>query len=300
MAEIELKACPFCGGNAEHNGGGNSVYGRFWWAVGCTSCDISMHDQEVWDKAGSSKLDKDYPPQECFSRWNTRPIEDAKDTRIAELEAENKRFAGELVERDESIAELAKEVERLHNRVAEDFDYKLGMEDRLSEIIRFVFHIRRMHLVIESAVETKFGNNSKVYQEILLISETVNRLYQGYIDNPQTDDFSNSFTVIWYEHQRWSYGTFGGPEVKGPIGPIKHLGKEQKELLENPNDASEYADCMFLIMDAARRQGLGLQGLLKAMADKQKILWTRDYKADPNKPDEPVEHNRAAGGQGNG
>ncbi len=102
-----------------------------------------------------------------------------------------------------------------------------------------------------------------------------------------------SFAKIWQEHEDWSYDVFGGPDVKGPIGPIKHLGKEQKELLENPDDPSEYADCMFLIMDAARRQGLGLQGLLKAMADKQRILWARDYRADPNNPDEPVEHQRS-------
>lgn len=108
------------------------------------------------------------------------------------------------------------------------------------------------------------------------------------------EDAKLSFSAIWHEHEEWSFENFGGPEVKGPLGPIKHLGREQKELLENPDDPSEYADCMFLIMDAARRQGLGLQGLLKAMADKQKILWTRDYRADASNPDEPVEHNRVS------
>lgn len=102
-----------------------------------------------------------------------------------------------------------------------------------------------------------------------------------------------SFTDIWQEHERWSYETFGGPEIKGPLGPIIHLGKEQKELLANPEDRLEYADCMFLIMDAARRQGLGLEGLLQAMADKQAILWRRNYRPDPDNPDQPVEHDRS-------
>lgn len=68
----ELKPCPFCGGEAKHNEGGNSVYGRFWWSVGCSSCGVVMHDREVWKKDGSCILDENYPPKECMNRWNTR------------------------------------------------------------------------------------------------------------------------------------------------------------------------------------------------------------------------------------
>jgi hypothetical protein len=68
----ELKKCPFCGGEAKHNDGGNSVFGRFWWAVWCEECQIEMRDREVWDSSRAGYLHPDYPPQECFTRWNRR------------------------------------------------------------------------------------------------------------------------------------------------------------------------------------------------------------------------------------
>lgn len=72
MNTHELKPCPFCGGEASTNDGGNSVYGRFWWRVGCIECGIWMADPEVWEPNGTGKLDPDYPPQFCFDQWNTR------------------------------------------------------------------------------------------------------------------------------------------------------------------------------------------------------------------------------------
>ncbi|WP_102858266.1 Lar family restriction alleviation protein [Phaeobacter inhibens] len=72
MADLVLKPCPFCGGPACHNDGGDSVYGRFWWSVGCTSCGISFTDREFWSHGDQSKLDPNYPPKECFGRWNQR------------------------------------------------------------------------------------------------------------------------------------------------------------------------------------------------------------------------------------
>ena len=70
----ELKPCPFCGGKAKHNNGGNSTFGRFWWAVWCDTCQVEMRDLEVWDQSPErlGMLHPDYPPKECFTRWNTR------------------------------------------------------------------------------------------------------------------------------------------------------------------------------------------------------------------------------------
>ena len=68
MGIPELKPCPFCGGAAKHNDGGSSIFGRFWWAVGCTECDVVFRDREVWDENMRLKL----PPMECFERWNRR------------------------------------------------------------------------------------------------------------------------------------------------------------------------------------------------------------------------------------
>lgn len=64
-----LKPCPFCGGAASHNDGGNSTYGRLWWAVGCEDCGYSFSDREKWGEDGKLSL----PPKECFERWNIRP-----------------------------------------------------------------------------------------------------------------------------------------------------------------------------------------------------------------------------------
>lgn len=63
-----LKPCPFCGGPAVHNDGGNSVYGRLWWAVGCVECDVELSDRELWGAGARLEL----PPKECFERWNRR------------------------------------------------------------------------------------------------------------------------------------------------------------------------------------------------------------------------------------
>jgi hypothetical protein len=76
---IDLKPCPFCGSPASHNQGGNSVYGRLWWAVWCDPCQVEMRDLEVWDRSPDrpGMLHPDYPPKECFARWNNRAIGDA-------------------------------------------------------------------------------------------------------------------------------------------------------------------------------------------------------------------------------
>lgn len=80
----KLKPCPFCGGEAKHNDGGNSVYGRFWWRVGCTECSVILADREEWD--GSHLR---YPPMECVDRWNKRAGVAADDvTNLADYKAD--------------------------------------------------------------------------------------------------------------------------------------------------------------------------------------------------------------------
>lgn len=72
MTDI-LKPCPFCGGDAKHNDGGNSTYGRFWWAVWCDECEIEVRDRERWHPFDSENAGKlALPAKECFERWNRR------------------------------------------------------------------------------------------------------------------------------------------------------------------------------------------------------------------------------------
>ena len=68
----ELKPCPFCGGEAE------LCYSEV--DTFCRKCNV-MQETEL---------------------WNTRPIEDALNARIAELEAKNNR----LVELAEGLADM--------------------------------------------------------------------------------------------------------------------------------------------------------------------------------------------------
>jgi NMD protein affecting ribosome stability and mRNA decay len=73
----EIKACPFCGG-----------------AKICTEKGININ---YCDNCSA---------ESNIEQWNTRPIEDALNARIAELEAENNRLA-ELLHNELSSVEIA-------------------------------------------------------------------------------------------------------------------------------------------------------------------------------------------------
>ena len=87
MTAPELLPCPFCGGEASHNGGGGSRYGRFWWIVGCKTCDIWVSDPEIWDKKNPGMLDPAYPAKWCLAAWNRR----TPSPEVAALIAESRR-----------------------------------------------------------------------------------------------------------------------------------------------------------------------------------------------------------------
>jgi hypothetical protein len=86
------------------------------------------------------------------------------------------------------------------------------------------------------------------------------------------------FRDIYAAHAAWSRKTFGEDHERGPVGPLKHLIKEAEEAMENPSDPHEFADCMFLTMDAARRAGHDVNALLLAMVEKLEILNARTYR----------------------
>src|SRR5688500_7375797 len=58
---------------------------------------------------------------------------------------------------------------------------------------------------------------------------------------------------LWLDQAEWSQATFGSDDERGPIGALKHLAKEAVEAQAAPDDEEEYADCLLLILDAARR-----------------------------------------------
>ena len=78
---------------------------------------------------------------------------------------------------------------------------------------------------------------------------------------------------------------------RGPIGTLKHLAKEAKEAQDNPTDITEYADCLFLTIDAARRAGFSWRQLLQAAFNKLEVNKLRTW-PKPVASDEPIEHVR--------
>ncbi len=92
------------------------------------------------------------------------------------------------------------------------------------------------------------------------------------------------------DHAAWSQATFGSDLERGPIGPLKHLEKEAREAQANPDDAEEYADCLLLLLDAARRAGIKPLELIRAAQAKLEINRGRQWSLPVS--DEPVEHVR--------
>lgn len=76
--ELKLKPCPFCGGRAAFRGGTGAIL------AGCPYCNIHT----IYG----------YPSENAARIWNSRPAEDAKIARIAELEAERDRLREALKE----------------------------------------------------------------------------------------------------------------------------------------------------------------------------------------------------------
>mgnify|MGYP000063516732 CR=1 FL=1 len=99
MTAPELLPCPFCGGEASHNGGGGSCFGRFWWIVGCKTCDIWVSDPEIWDKKNPGMLDPAYPAKWCIAAWNRRTTSPEVAALIAEARREGWNAAIEAAEK---------------------------------------------------------------------------------------------------------------------------------------------------------------------------------------------------------
>lgn len=82
------------------------------------------------------------------------------------------------------------------------------------------------------------------------------------------------------EYPTWSDATFGGPELRDHRGALLHLKLEIDELIENPNDTSEWADCVLLLLDAARRKGHSPDDLFEFAYQKfqknKKRTWTQN------------------------
>lgn len=75
----ELKSCPFCGAKAEFSDL-SYLTGKPSWCISCTSSKCFAPHTDTCSK------------KEAVERWNNRPIEEALQKRITELEAERDRL----------------------------------------------------------------------------------------------------------------------------------------------------------------------------------------------------------------
>ena len=67
-----------------------------------------------------------------------------------------------------------------------------------------------------------------------------------------------------------------------PVSKLKHLREEVDELIEEPTDTMEWADCMILLIDAAKKAGHDMDDLYKFVNAKMEINKTRKW----GEPDE--------------
>ncbi|WNM27527.1 DUF550 domain-containing protein [Demequina capsici] len=92
-----------------------------------------------------------------------------------------------------------------------------------------------------------------------------------------------------YRQHGFSQVTFGPGERTA--GCIDHIRKEIKEIEENPDDLSEWADGIILHFDGAMRRGFTPQQILDAILDKQRVnegrIWP-DWRTQPL--DKAIEH----------
>lgn len=115
----------------------------------------------------------------------------------------------------------------------------------------------------------------------------------GYVENALRLHDKLSDLVV--DQSKWSQETFGSDQERGPVGALKHLEKEAREAYEAAQNAGnlgeELADCFLLLLDAMRRSGLKLEGLVDLA--KQKMVRNKLRKwPKPTDKFTPVEHER--------
>lgn len=98
---------------------------------------------------------------------------------------------------------------------------------------------------------------------------------------------AGGFQYFQVVHGKWSDETFG---IRTPLPSLHHLKKEVQEVIDEPHDLEEYADCFMLLIDSARIAGFSMVDILDAMWLKFEKNKNRQWGA----PDEngTVEHIR--------
>ena len=88
----------------------------------------------------------------------------------------------------------------------------------------------------------------------------------------------------------WSDSTFGKGDGRGALNHLKREVEEVHEARGTPDQLVEYADCLMLLFDAARRDGFKASDVLQAAWAKLRVNLEREW-GDRNE-DGSVEHVR--------
>ncbi|MCX7063085.1 MAG: DUF550 domain-containing protein [Proteobacteria bacterium] len=109
-------------------------------------------------------------------------------------------------------------------------------------------------------------------------------------DGVGSDGAYRRLRATFERHAEWSDATFGDCTKRNHLGPLEHLKDEADEAAANPGDVEEFADCLMLTLDAARRAGHPLDALLSAYAAKLDKNMERKWDVDASKPNGAVYH----------
>lgn len=81
----------------------------------------------------------------------------------------------------------------------------------------------------------------------------------------QSRERRENYPTLTYEISEWAAVTFPNESL---LGKLEHLSEEVAELMQQPDDLGEWADCFILLFDAARKHGLSHADILSAMRAK--------------------------------
>ena len=99
----------------------------------------------------------------------------------------------------------------------------------------------------------------------------------------------SSLGIYLYDQWAWSERTFGAG--KRTLGIISHIRKELEEIVDQPDDLSEWVDVMILAMDGYWRHGGLPQDLMGHLIAKQRKNFARTWPKQTSE-NEAIEHDR--------
>ena len=85
--------------------------------------------------------------------------------------------------------------------------------------------------------------------------------------------------ILQLELHKWTVEVFGN--ANNPLPSLKHLQEEVEELIENPSDPEEWADCFIILIHAAKKQGYSMSDIYKFIQNKHE----KNKKRKWSKPD---------------